>query len=250
MPLKNILAKVKSLEPLSRDIERLAEADKQELEKLGIDLKGLFHELEPEALRIAEAYADFYVARYESEGKRLMRENPEKFKYLLKLKRYLPNGSLPEKRKQEQFRMGLTQKAFELFLQQIQVAYIPNDPAIDWREKFKYDFRIPLFGSIDIKSALFSYPTPLVNINMRDFESEKPDFAVAYLILDTNQPRWLKLLGILKASEIRGYEVVEGSRPYWSVPASDFEKHDGNELLRRLLIVKHELEKLEKLSKG
>lgn len=239
MKIENLLANVKSSKPLSSDIEILADSEITELKNKGVELKGLFHLLEPEALKVAEDYASFYIGRYEAEGRRLKEEEPEKFEYLVKKRRFNPDGTLPENRKQHQFRMGLTQKAFELFLQQIQVPYIPNDPTIDWREKFRYDFYIPLFGEIDIKSATLE--KPYININCREFNKENPDYLVAYMILDMRKPRWLKMLGYMPSSEVREYEPYgTGYRKYWSVPIEDFDnqKRNGNILLKKLMLLR------------
>lgn len=247
--IENLLKKAKSVEPISKDIETLAQQEIAELESMGIELKGLFSLLEPEALKIAKDYADFYIARYEARGKRLKEENPEKFEYLVSKGRYNPDGTLPEHRKPHQLRMGLTQKAFEIFLQQIQVPYIPNDPTIDWREKFLYDFYIPLFGKIDIKSTTLE--NPYVNINCREFKRENPDYVVPYMILDMSKPRWLKMLGYMYNSQVREYEPKgTGYRKYWKIPASDFEEHngkrrDGEILLMRLMIVRHAIKLLD-----
>lgn len=243
--IKNLLWKVKSVNPLSEDIEKLADEELKELESMRIEPKGLFSLLEEEPLRIAKDYAEFYVARYEQDGKRLKQEDPEKFDYLVRKGRYSPDGTLPEKRREDQLRMGLTQKAFELFLQQIQVPYIPNDPTIDWRKKFKWDFYIPFFGTIDIKSATLE--NPYVNINRREFEKENPDYVVAYQILDMRKPRWLKLIGYLTNSEIKNYpSLPNGYRSYWNIPLSEFEKHEGESLLTRLMIVRYVIKELEK----
>lgn len=250
--LDKMLNQVKSQKRLSKDIERLSKNELEELKSMGIEPKGLFSLLEPEALRIARDYADFYINRYEAEGKRLKEEEPEKFDYLVKKRRYNRDGTLPENRRQHQLRMGLTQKAFELFLQQIQVPYIPNDPTVDWRKKFPFDFCIPMFGKIDIKSALSN--NPFVNINCREFEKENPDCVVAYMILDMSKPRWLKMLGYMLSSEIRKYEPRgSGYRMFWSIPANDFEerngsKRDGEILCMRFMIVRHLIKRLENRS--
>lgn len=248
--IQNLLHRVKSPKPISRDIEKLAKEELEELKQYGVELKGLFSLLESEPLRIAKDYAEFYIARYEAQGKKLKQENPEYFESLVKRGRYNRDGSLPEKRKEHQLRMGLTQKAFEIFLQQIQIPYISNDPTIDWREKFLYDFKIPFFGEIDIKSCTLD--NPVVNINCYEFNRENPDWVVAYQILDMSKPRWLKLLGYVHSSKVREYESVlyEGQRErrrHWKIPAKDFEKSNGSALMVRLMIVGYIIKELESI---
>jgi len=156
--------------------------------------------------------------------------------------------------------MGITQKAFEITLQQLQIPYIPNDSTIDWRPnryeledpldkttKFSYDFYIPFLGKIDVKSATLK--KPYVNINCREFNRENPDFVVAYQILNLNKPKWLKLVGFLRNSEVREYDTRRKGtwREYWPIPVEDIEaKHNGKELCLRLLLAKAILKELER----
>jgi len=253
--LENIKKLLKAHKPSLPSIEELTEKEKLELEKLGISFNGLFHEIEPEVVEIAQLYSEFYNRRYEEYGKQLMIENPETFKKAVEEGRWNSDGTVSEKRKRQNFRMGLTHKAFEIALQQIQIPYVPNDPTIDWRPeakirkktKVRYDFYIPLLGSIDIKSATFE--NPVVNINCEDFNQENPDFVVAYQILDELKPKWLWLSGFLANLEIKeNYEPKrkwEPSRAYWKIPIEDFKKHDGFELCEKVLAVKMALKELE-----
>jgi len=232
---------VSSLMDSMKGIKPLTDSQIKEIESLGIKAEGVFQEIEPETREIGRKYGEFYIERYENEGKKLKKNDPEKFNYLVQIGRYNPDGSLPENRRQHQFRMGITQKAFEIALQQLQIPYIHNDPTIDWRAKFLYDFSIPSVEKIDIKSATLDNPN--VNINCREFESEKPDIVVAYQILN---PKWLKLVGFMYNSEIKQYETLgRGYRKYWRIPIEDFErKHNAESLLDILSKAKHKIEKI------
>jgi len=257
MTLKNLMMRLKSPEPFDEKLLKMVESEKAELENMGVKVDSLFYELEPETLEVAKLYANFYIRRYEEEGKKLKKENPQKFESCVKRRRFNPDGTLPPERKMHQLRMGITQKAFEITLQQLQIPYIPNDPTIDWRPKsykledpldkttkFSYDFYIPFFGRIDIKSSTLK--DPVVRINCREFERENPDYVVAYMILDIKQPKWLKLLGYLTNSEVRRYKPKgKGYRKYYPIPAKDFEKHSGEELLLRLMLVRYVIKQLE-----
>jgi hypothetical protein len=231
-------------ERMYEEINGLTLLQQKELEEMNVPINGIFQEIELETLKIVKQYAEFYVQRYEESGKKLMKVDPEKFKYLVRIKRFNPDGTLTDQRKLDQFCMGATQKAFEITLQQLQVSYIPNDPTIDWRPKqdidlldnttkFRYDFFIPLFGTIDIKCATLKPGWNRVNINCREFNEEEPDYVVAYKILDISKPKWLKLIGFMKNEEIRKYKPVETSRSFWSIPIEDF--HEAEKLVDVLL---------------
>jgi len=224
---------------------------------MGVKVEGLFQEIEPETLEVAKLYAEFYVKRCEQVGKMLKERDPKKFEYYVKKGWWGFNldGTLPEDRIQHQRRMRITQKAFEIALQQLQIPYIPNDPAIDWRPlrerkdpletttKFRYDFYIPFFGEIDIKNATLEKPA--VSINDKDFGEENPEFVITYQILDMNEPRWLKLAGFLSNSEVKEHPTSKsGNIEYYPITIEDFEtKHGAEELCDRLLFVRAQMEK-------
>jgi hypothetical protein len=254
---------VKAVKPFISEIPRLTDLEIEELKKKGIKLKGLFQNIEPETMKIAEAYAEFYINRYEDYAKEIKKKDPQKFQYLVRKGRYNPDGTLPEKRKVDQRRMGITQKAFEIALQQLQVPYIPNDPTIDWRPKkdrpkdptesstkFSFDFYIPFLGKIDIKSA--TWDSPKVNINCREFKDEKPDLVVAYYILEGWE--YLKLPGFLTRTQIvESYEPIPMEpeyRTFRSIPIEDFEKeeHDGIKLCRKLLEARGKIKLFEQMA--
>jgi hypothetical protein len=256
MTIQNIMKLLKTTCKSTLSIEELTKKEKTELDVAGIDVNGLFQDIEPELLRIAKQYADFYVKRYEDYYQEMMEKDPAKFAYDVQIGRVNRDGTLSEKRKEDQLRMGLTQKAFEIALQQIRVPYIPNDPTIDWRPcsptkkktSFDYDFYVPLFGRIDIKSS--KYPRQsVVKINYRDFHKENPDFVVAYQILSGKEPKWLKLVGYLSNSEITGYKPRKTARPYYAIPIADFVRHDGFKLLDKLLATKGLINSLEGLNR-
>jgi hypothetical protein len=232
--IENVMKLLRAVKSMP-SIEELTGKEKMELGEAGIDFNGLFQEIEPELLRIAKQYADFYIERYEDYYQEMKVKDRQKFAYEVQIRRVNPDGTLSEKRKNDQLRMGLTQKAFEIALQQIQVPYIPNDPTIDWRPysptkkktSFVYDFYIPFFGRIDIKSSEYS-KQPVVNINYKDFHDENPDFVVAYQIFGLENPKWLKLIGYLSNSEIISYESRKTARPYYSTVKGVIRNFENN----------------------
>ena len=234
------------------DAKPTAEQQVRELEKMGIKPEELFEEIKPETLSLIRDCAVLRITQYENYCKRTKTENPQIFRRLVEAGECTPDGTVKEETKQYELRVGITLKAFEIALQQLQIPFVPNHPTIDWRSRseeelgdeptntFLSDFWVPLMGKIDIESATSDNPT--VNINLNDFEKENPHYVVAYQILDIIQPRWLRLSGFMYRSEIRKqYEPIDGvDRPFYSIPIEDFEtKHDARELCSTLLIVRN-----------
>ena len=229
-----------------------ADPPTRELERMGIKLEGLFEKIEPETLEMAEDCAEFCIGRYEDFCKRIRTVNPERFEQFVEIGECNRDGSLKEETRWRQLRAGVTVKAFEIALQQLQIPYVHNDPMIDWRPesekepedelaiKFSFDFWVPFVGRIDVRNA--TPDNPKVNINVEFFNKENPHYVVAYQILDMIEPRWLRLSGFMYRSEIKKqYEPVRlADRPFYSIPIEDFEsKHDANELGAILLIARN-----------
>jgi len=224
----------------------------RELEKMGVKPEDLFEDIQPETLRKAKDYAEFDINRYENCCRALRVENPQRFQSLAEVGECDADGNLREETRRHHLRIGMTLKAFEITLQQLQVPYIPNDPTIKWRSEsakepedeptteYPFDFWIPLIGKIQIKSATLE--NPKVSIHLDHFEKRKPHCVIAYQILDMNDTRWLKLSGFMSRSEIKQqykpFYLVD--RPFYSIPIGDFEsKHDAKELYGVLLIVRN-----------
>jgi len=242
MPFHNPLAKLRPVRRFVECVEPLSKAEREELRSHGFQVlqNDVFYELEPEAVTIARNYGNFYVARYEQYCKRLKIQDPQRFQRYVRIKRCNPDGSLTEERKTHQFRMGLTQIAFHLLLQQLHIPSVHNDPTVDWRDFFKYDFYVPFFGSIDIKSVLLRQQ--FVNVNVRDLKVENPDYVIA-LMLDVENPTWIKVLGCMPTSTVRQFPVEECYRRYYCIPVEAFDNAIG--LLKALLEVRNKISELE-----
>jgi hypothetical protein len=244
--LRNIKRLVKSVNQNSKEIPKLTDTEIEEIKKLyGETPTGIYQEIEPQVLEVSKLYAKFFVERYESAEMAKVKNG----KKVTNLRKFNSDGSLTKKGKEDQFRMGLTQKAFEIFLQQMLIPYHTTEATIDWREKFAenykvpWDFYIPFFGTIDIKSTIDQN----INVNCRDLESEKPDWIVGYKIFDINQPKWLKLLGYMDAEKVRQYPSEQAQRPYYKIPIADFEQeqYNSNRLKIHLYTVRKDIKNLE-----
>jgi hypothetical protein len=95
-------------------------------------------------------------------------------------------------------RIGLAgQKAFELMLQLIEVAYVPNDPVIDQRLQKDYDFFIPPLGKIEVKT--YDYYCRKVLVKPSEWHGN--DFLVVWKFRDKEHDS-LQMVGWLTKEEV------------------------------------------------
>lgn len=116
----------------------------------------------------------------------------------------------------ETTRLGLCgQKAFELMLQKMQVAYVPNDPIIDQRLTKDYDFWIPKIGTIEIKTYLYYCRKVLV----KPSEWHGNDYLIVWQFRDKNQLN-LKMIGWLSQAEVEAHPTTKKGKTCFN-PYSD-----------------------------
>jgi hypothetical protein len=124
----------------------------------------------------------------------------------------------------------IAHKCFELALQQMEIPYVHNDPAIDWRGKKNYDFRIPHVGTIEIKAT--DYPANCTRMLIKCAEWHNSNHAFAIKLLD-EKPTKARFIGYATNEEVKKFNYAENEWPcklkpcYWEFlenlhPASEF----------------------------
>jgi len=132
----------------------------------------------------------------------------------------------------------LGQKAFEIMLQQFNIAYIPNDPTIDWRGKMDFDFFIPKLGTIEVKTFHHRCYYTLV----KKSEWHDNDFLVVFQTIKERPA--LKLMGWLYGSEVPKLKFAEKGQYKFSQEHScyytTFDKlRPASEFIKMLLQLSH-----------
>ena len=98
------------------------------------------------------------------------------------------------------------QKAFEMLLQKLECAYVPNDPIIDQRLEKDYDFLIPQLGKIEVKS-LDHYCRKVL---IKESEWHSNDFLVVWQF-PTDKRKELRMIGWLTQEEVEAYPIILSS---------------------------------------
>jgi hypothetical protein len=165
-------------------------------------------DVEPEILEWAKLHAEIWIERWEKGTQASWTYNRKRNNYI-----------------------GLIgQKCFEITLQQMEIPYIHNDPAIDWRGKKNYDFRIPNIETIEIKSV--DYKSWQERLLVKCSEWHGSDFVLAVKLYD-EQPTRLQFVGYATKQEVQKFNYAENENPckespcYWEYlknlhPASEF----------------------------
>ena len=122
-------------------------------------------------------------------------------------------------------RLGLCgQKAFELMLQKMEVAYVPNDPIIDQRLTKDYDFWIPKIGTIEVKT--YEHYCRKVLVNPSEWHGN--DYLVIWQFRDKDQQR-LRMVGWLPKEQVEAYPTTKKGETRFN-PYSDAIIIDMSEL--------------------
>lgn len=212
--------------------------------KLRVEPSDTGYLIEPDTLRLARLYAQFYMERYQ-----------------------FRHPTIP------QLGMGISQAIFEIILQDMKAPYVHNQPVIDrrkgesGREIIHWDFWVPGLGAVEIKSQFpqthwkskqLYYPTSF-NINVAEWERERPDWIVGMYILDMPQAvpesfeavaRKVWLVGYMDRATVESYDIRPGKprypgdiadRRYRSIPIRDIQKHEWQEFEAKLKQVAREL---------
>jgi hypothetical protein len=134
------------------------------------------YDVEPEVPLWAAMHAKFIVDRY----------------------RARPNRHWEEDEAPNSFTGFLGQKLFDIILQQYNVPNDRNDPIIEnWYYEKPYDFIIPNFGTIEVKT--FGYGRRKVLIKKSEWHGN--DYIVAFRFMD-RQPKKVEMMGWLTKDEV------------------------------------------------
>jgi len=113
-------------------------------------------------------------------------------------------------------RLGLIgHKAFEITLQQLEVPYVHNDPAIDWRGKKSYDFKIPCLGTVEIKTV--DYKSNQQRLLIKKTEWHNSDYVLAIKLSDKT-PTVLRFVGYATMEDVENFNVADGKSPCPNAP--------------------------------
>ena len=168
------------------------------------------YEVEDEVLEWAKLHAQFYLARYAKNPARHWSENESRNVYV---------GLLGE-------------KVFDLICLQFAVPTDRNDPVIDWRKRKAYDFYIPDFGAIEVKT----FEARCRKVLVKTSEWHGNDFLVVFHL--TANPTTLRMEGWLTRKQVEALPVSrrgEQFTRYASAYMTDMDKlNPANEFLRML----------------
>jgi hypothetical protein len=151
-------------------------------------------DVDPEIIQWATLHAEIWLKRWE-EG---------------------TQESWPEDRKRDNYIGLIGQKCFELTLQQLEIPCVHNDPAIDWRGKKSYDFRIPNIGTIEVKTVDFKENQKRLLIKCREWHNSDYVFAIK---LQDQLPTKAKFVGYATNEEVtETFTYAENEFPCWKAP--------------------------------
>jgi len=225
------------------------------LEALGITGNDIGYFIEPSLLKQGRLFADFYIECYSKV-------------------RFMDN-----EQKLDQLGMGISHAIFEEVLIDLRVPSIQNKPTIDRRYTkrgagiIRWDFNIPGFGIIDVKSE-FRYPNFSVSYN--DWCRERPDWLVGIYIIDVprkyvnsfnvhkleskaliEKPTKAWLVGYMSREDVESRKLLPGKPRYlgdtsdrrlWLIPVKDDKWKEWRELERRLKEIARQIEDWKPLS--
>ena len=158
------------------------------------------YEVEKEVLSWAVLHADFYLERYTQDPTKHWRVEETK-----------------------KVRTGLLgQKIFDVICQQLAVPKDHNDPVIDWRRKKTYDFSIPDFGTVEVKT--FEHHCKKVLIKVSEWHGN--DYLVVFRLMDTLLSK-VCMEGWLTKQQVENLPVSkkgEHVTPYADAYITDFDK--------------------------
>mgnify|MGYP001083488238 CR=1 FL=1 len=149
--------------------------------------------VDPEIVKLASVYTKFWLKRW--------KEGTQK--------------SWTEKRERNNYIGLIGQCCFEFTLQQIEIPYVYNHPAIDWRGKKKYDFRIPYVETIEIKTV--DYQPNQQRLLIKCSEWHNSDFVLA-LKLSDKHPTKVKFIGYATKQEVNKFTYAENEFPCYESP--------------------------------
>ena len=166
------------------------------------------YEVEPEITEWARHYADVFAARFKNDTNDIRWKGSPRNNYI---------GMIG-------------QKCFEIVLQQHDIPYVPNDPVIDWRESKKYDFLIPLVGTIEVKTIDCKENQTRLLIKCSEWHNS--DYCVALKLQDA-LPSKVWIMGYAEGKDVPKFHYAENTLPcpndpcYWEYlenlhPANEF----------------------------
>jgi len=162
------------------------------------------------ARALAKLHADFYLDRYASGRSK--------------------HWSTGEKRNVHVGLLG--EKVFDVICQQLAVPKDHNDPVIDWRGEKPYDFYIPDFGTVEVKT--FEPHCRKVLVKVREWHAN--DFLVVFHL--TANPTTIRMEGWLTGKQVEALTVSrkgEQITPYASAYMCDFDSlNPANHFLQML----------------
>lgn len=172
----------------------------------------LIYNVESELIKWARLHAEFYIQRYE--------EEPEK------------HWKKGEKRNTFLGLMG--QKIFDVVLQQLGVPKDHNDPVIDWRLEKDYDFKVPDFGTIEVKCFDYWHEKVLIKVS----EWHHNDYAVIFKFVDQG-PTEVQMRGWLTREQVESLPISRKGQTKYTPLAdayiTDFDKlNPSNKFIKML----------------
>lgn len=145
-------------------------------------------DIEPEITELASLYAKFWLKRWKEGTQESWTESRERNNYI-----------------------GLIgQCCFEIVLQQLEAPYVYNHPAIDWRGKKDYDFRIVNIGKIEVKTV--DYQENQQNLLIKCEEWHNSDYVIAIKLFN-EKPTQAKFMGYATCKDVENFEYVENRQP-------------------------------------
>ena len=140
------------------------------------------YEVEPEIVEWAKLHAKFFIDRYKER----------------------PDIHWTPKQWRNAYVGMVGHKCFEVILQQFEIPYVPNDPAIrDWWSR-KYDFLVPPLGRIEVKA--FDHHCKYALFKLSEWHG--CNYAVVFRFCDP-EPKNVNLEGWLTGAEVENLPIAE-----------------------------------------
>lgn len=161
--------------------------------------KQVAYEVEPETIKVAQIYAEFFIKRYGSEKSGHWKKGERRNTYI-----------------------GLLgQKIFDIQMQELTVPNDRNDPVIDWRRIKDFDFYIPEFGTVEVKTFDWWHKKVLIKVS----EWHSNDYLIVYQFKD-KLPKQVNMMGWLTRKQVKNLPISKkGSHftPYADAYITDFD---------------------------
>jgi hypothetical protein len=156
----------------------LANVIKEYTEVRGKKIEELYYNVEPEVIKWARLHAQFFIDRYKGA--------PEDIHW-------------PEEDERKNYIGMIGHKCFDLTLTQFEIPKVPNDPVVMWTWNRPYDFNVPEFGTVEVKTIDFQLNQKRLII--RESNWHKCDWVVAVKLLDA-LPTKVKIVGAATKEEV------------------------------------------------